>query len=191
MNTVGFDGVGKRPFPYTCELCQHIVNERSLDYHGLGNCVAICQICQGSGEVEPSWSSGGTNKCPVCNGSGADYETLMPYGDDGDGLGCIKGVINAFWMTAVVAAMIIGCVFVIRYGDHKLFDREKFAGQIEQKVVINDRNNTPRIYKFKVRSSAETGLSALYFSVSKEQFDDTDEGDYFSCGEPKESPCTH
>jgi hypothetical protein len=40
----------KGEFPKICELCEKEIGSRiDLDWHGLGNCVPICETCNGSG----------------------------------------------------------------------------------------------------------------------------------------------
>jgi hypothetical protein len=40
----------KGEFPKICELCEKKIGSRiDLDWHGLGNCVPICETCNGSG----------------------------------------------------------------------------------------------------------------------------------------------
>ena len=40
-------------YPHPCELCsKQIESQEDLDWHGLGNCSPICELCNGSG-VEP------------------------------------------------------------------------------------------------------------------------------------------
>lgn len=47
-------------YPRPCGLCPgQIVSEADLDWHGLGNCVAICDRCTGSG-IEPKLQATGS-----------------------------------------------------------------------------------------------------------------------------------
>ncbi len=42
-----------RTFPFTCDLCgKPVESVDDFDWHGLGNCVAICPWCVGSGSDE-------------------------------------------------------------------------------------------------------------------------------------------
>jgi hypothetical protein len=42
-----------RTFPFTCDLCgKPVESVDDFDWHGLGNCVAICPFCVGSGSDE-------------------------------------------------------------------------------------------------------------------------------------------
>jgi hypothetical protein len=44
----------KQKYPHPCGLCPgQIESEADLDWHGLGNCVPICERCTGSG-IEPT-----------------------------------------------------------------------------------------------------------------------------------------
>src|SRR5580692_3337356 len=59
LNSEGFLDVGwaegfpKEEYPKPCELCEKQIESREdLDWHGLGNCVPICERCVGSG-IEP------------------------------------------------------------------------------------------------------------------------------------------
>ena len=43
----------KDEYPKVCHLCGKKIGTRiDLDWHGLGNCVGICERCHGSG-IEP------------------------------------------------------------------------------------------------------------------------------------------
>lgn len=43
----------KLPYPRPCGLCPgQIESKEDLDWHGLGNCVPICDLCSGSG-IQP------------------------------------------------------------------------------------------------------------------------------------------
>lgn len=71
----------KRPpaFPFECHMCGHQVEsvDDRIEWHGLGNCVEICDGCLGTGldETQPDPEAANL-KCPECNGVG--WYPMMP-----------------------------------------------------------------------------------------------------------------
>lgn len=60
-------------FPYACFLCGHQMTSADdrMEWHGLGNCVDICDDCLGTGLDESQPDPEAANlACPGCNGRG-------------------------------------------------------------------------------------------------------------------------
>lgn len=58
-------------FPYKCFLCGLDMTsaEDRLEWHGLGNCVEICEGCMGSGEADGD-DYPNADRCGTCDGRG-------------------------------------------------------------------------------------------------------------------------
>jgi hypothetical protein len=84
----------KGEFPKICELCEKKIGSRiDLDWHGLGNCVPICETCNGSGIAktgEPltfdEW-----------------WKTVPGYHETGVYAGLYKDLAKAAWNAALAA----------------------------------------------------------------------------------------
>lgn len=65
--------IQKSEFPFKCHLCELEITsaEDRMEWHGLGNCVEICDDCLGTGldESQPDPEAAGL-KCPMCKGRG-------------------------------------------------------------------------------------------------------------------------
>ena len=54
-------------FPYRCQLCGYTIEsvDDRMFWHGIGNCVPICEVCWGAGEHSDG------SPCLGCKGSGS------------------------------------------------------------------------------------------------------------------------
>jgi hypothetical protein len=67
-------------YPFECPLCLTPIQSADdrTEWHGLGNCANVCELCWGDGEIEtPPMRDRGIKKpemaqCPNCLGTGIE-----------------------------------------------------------------------------------------------------------------------
>lgn len=65
--------IQRSEFPFKCHLCGHQIESADdrLEWHGLGNCVEICDDCLGTALDESQPDPEAANlPCPACKGRG-------------------------------------------------------------------------------------------------------------------------